>query len=205
MVKILGYGEDALTLWAMKEHIGEILKEFEDPTLTSDCLVFYRPSFGRSGGEGSAEFGEFDAIIASRKNIYLIESKWDNLSNNKKEELSLSEEQLVRHEVLTWYLTYWNKTYVGKWQKFVDGNIWYFTVKKKLPENKKTLLLVNLESILFRLLEHCKEFATSNNVKNILLYFHNGIKSKPPKRVNGKFVLISIDYSKAIEDNRVPL
>jgi hypothetical protein len=54
MVKILGYGEDTLTLWAMKEHIGKILKEFEDPTLSSDCLVFYRPSFGRSGGEDSA-------------------------------------------------------------------------------------------------------------------------------------------------------
>jgi hypothetical protein len=127
------------------------------------------------------------------------------LSNNKKEKLFLREEQLLRHEVLAWYLTYWNKSYLGKWQKFVDDNRGYFTLKKRLPENKKTLLLVNLESILNALLEHCKEFSTSNNVKNVLLYFHNGAKSKPPERVNREFVLIPIDYSKAIEDNRIPL
>jgi hypothetical protein len=64
---------------------------------------------------------------------------------------------------------------------------------------------VNLESILNGLLEHCTEFAKCDNVKNVLLYFHYGIKSKPPERVNGEFVLIPIDYRKAIENNRIPL
>ncbi len=65
MAEIFGYGEDALTLRLLMKQISFILGN-EDKTLLSDCLVFYRPSFGRSGGSKSAEFGEFDAIIASR-------------------------------------------------------------------------------------------------------------------------------------------
>ena len=77
----MGYGEDALTLWALKKQLTKILGTFKDSTDMVDCLVFYRPSFGRSGGPNSAEFGEFDAIVASKERIYLIESKWDNHSN----------------------------------------------------------------------------------------------------------------------------
>jgi hypothetical protein len=119
MLKILGYGEDALTLWLLKKQISSILGEFEDKTSPSDCLVFYRPSFGRSGGNRSAEFGEFDAIIASRENIYLVESKWDNLSEFSKDELFLRGEQVLRHEVFSWYLLRWNKKYRNDWQSFV--------------------------------------------------------------------------------------
>lgn len=75
MGKIFGYGEDALTLWLLKNQPHEILRQFNDEGKPSDCLVFYRPSFGRSGGPDSAEFGEFDAILASKENVYLIESK----------------------------------------------------------------------------------------------------------------------------------
>lgn len=63
MNETLGYGEDALTLWALEKHRSEILNKLDDQTTTSDCLVFFRPSFGRSGGKGSAEFGEFDSRI----------------------------------------------------------------------------------------------------------------------------------------------
>jgi hypothetical protein len=68
MVGIMGYGEDALTLWALKHQTAEILREFEDKTAPSDCLIFYLPSFGGNGGTKSAEFGEFDAILTSKKN-----------------------------------------------------------------------------------------------------------------------------------------
>jgi len=66
MTKILGYGEDALTLWALKNKLSISLNAFEDQTNPEDCIVFYRPSFGRSGGTLSAQFGEFDALVASR-------------------------------------------------------------------------------------------------------------------------------------------
>ena len=84
MCKILGYGEDALTLWALKHRTSDILESFQDQTAPSDCLIFYRPSFGRHSKEGSAVFGEFDAILVSSENIYLIESKWDNLRRFKR-------------------------------------------------------------------------------------------------------------------------
>ena len=64
MCKILGYGEDALTLWALKHRTSDILESFQDQTTPSDCLIFYRPSFGRHSKEGSAVFGEFDAMHA---------------------------------------------------------------------------------------------------------------------------------------------
>ena len=57
---ILGYGEDPLTFWALKSKLSNILEKLEDESEPSDCLIFYRPSFGRSGGAQRAEFGEFE-------------------------------------------------------------------------------------------------------------------------------------------------
>ena len=99
MGEIFGYGEDALTLWALKHHTSAILETFQDQTAPSNCIIFYRPSFGRSGGSKSAEFGEFDAILASSENVYLIESKWDNLSRFNKREITLRAEQKMRHRI----------------------------------------------------------------------------------------------------------
>ena len=119
MNKILGYGEDALTLWALRHHLTVILERFGDRTDPSECLIFYRPSFGRRSRKGSAVFGEFDAIVASPSNIFLIESKWDNLDKFKEEELVLREEQSLRHRIFAWYLTNWNENFRGKWERFV--------------------------------------------------------------------------------------
>ena len=55
MNEIFGYGEDAFTLWAFKKRISEILDKLNDHSSQSDCLIFFRPSFGRSGGKGSAQ------------------------------------------------------------------------------------------------------------------------------------------------------
>jgi hypothetical protein len=104
MGQIFGYGEDALTLWLLKNRPDEILKRYNDKTEPSGCRVFYRPSFGRNGGKDSAEFGEFDAILASKENVYLIESKWDNHRKDNQKELRLRDEQTTRHKVFRWYL-----------------------------------------------------------------------------------------------------
>jgi hypothetical protein len=208
MSELFGYGKDFLTLWALNEQLEIILRKFEDETAISDCLVFYRPSFGRSGGAGSAEFGEFDAIVASRENIYLIESKWDNLSNYKKERLILREEQLMRHKVFDWYLIHWSKKYVGKWQKFVDDNKENFIIGKKLPnvqEGKQCILATNLEFILCGLLDHCREFSSRTNIKNVLLFFYNSKFSTPPTEVNADFTLIPLDYSKKTKSNFIEI
>lgn len=209
MAKLLGYGEDFLTLWAVKERVGTILKKFGDHTPTSDCLAFYRPSFGRSGGKGSAEFGEFDAIIASRENIYLVESKWDNLNKYKKSKLFLRKEQLLRHEVFAWYLVNWNKKYLGQWQNFVDDHINALNaLEKKFPtyqRGRKKLLVTNLEFVLGKLIDHRKGFYSRANIKNVLFFFYNSEVSDPPTEVNVDFTLIPLDYSKKLEGNFIEL
>jgi hypothetical protein len=204
MVKILGYGEDAFTLWALKQHIPDILKRFRDGTAPSDCLIFYRPSFGRHRKESGAVFGEFDAIMVSSKNIYLIESKWDNLSEFNQDEVILREEQKLRHQIFSWYLTHWDKRYSDDWESFVKEQQHNFKFKGKTIAPKGSLLATNLEFILTKSIEHCKNFS-SDNIKNLLLFFYNSQKSKPPTKINKPFILIPIDYSKEIKGNFITL
>ena len=203
MNKILGYGEDALTLWALKHHVSKILEEYQDKTTLSDCLIFYRPSFGRHSKANSSVFGEFDAIIASKENIYLIESKWDNLTDFNKDELMLRDEQTLRHRIFSWYLIHWDSKYSNEWQTFMNEQQSDFEFKNKTVAPKNSLLARNLEAILNELKEHCKNIS-SNNIKNVLLFFHNS-KNKPPTKTDEGFKPIPIDYSKEIKGNFVTL
>jgi hypothetical protein len=205
MTKILGYGEDAFTLWALKQHASKILNEFQDKTTISDCLIFYRPSFGRHSKASGSVFGEFDAIIASKENIYLIESKWDNLTEFNDTEFVLREEQTLRHEIFSWYLTHWNKKYFNNWQTFINEHQNDFKFKNKTIAPKDSLLAKNLEFILSKLQEHCGSLLSENNIKNVLLFFFNAEKSKPPLKTNSTFKLIPINYNREIRDNFVTL
>jgi hypothetical protein len=202
--KILGYGEDSFTLWALKQPISRILGEFQDKTAPSECLIFYRPSFGRRGRKDGSIFGEFDAIIVSSENIYLIESKWDKFGEFKKKDLMLDNEQELRHQIFAWYLTHWNKKYSRNWDKFIREQQHDFKFKRKTIAQKDTQLATNLEFILTKCIECCNKI-TFSNIKNILLFFHNGQKSKPPIEINKTFKLIPIDYSKEIIGNFINL
>jgi hypothetical protein len=204
MSRRVGYGEDALTLWALQHRIDDILREFKDNTAPDDCLVYYRPSFGRSGGEGSAEFGEFDAVIASRMNFYLIESKWDNGTKSGKETLTLRREQILRHNIFEWYLNHWGSKYSGNWQAFVDEEGKNFRFGKKMAP-AGSLLARNLESILSSLLEHCTICTAQNNVEDVLLFFYNAKNSRPLTDTNSMFRLVNIEYGKAFPDRFVTL
>jgi len=204
MSKILGYGEDALTFWALKRRISIILNHFKDASSPSDCLVFYRPSFGRRARENSSVFGEFDAIIASPQNIYLVESKWDNLVEAKKDEFVIRKEQLMRHQILTWYLTHWKKKYSNKWADFIEEQQSTFNFGRKTVAPANSLLAKNLEFVLDKLLEHCGTFSSENDVKNILLFFYRG-KSRAPLKISKAFTLIAIDYGKEAPRNFISL
>lgn len=207
MCKILGYGEDALTLWALKHRTSDILESFQDQTAPSDCLIFYRPSFGRHSKGGSAVFGEFDAILVSSENIYLIESKWDNLLRFKKDEIILDKEQKLRHRIFSWYITHWDKKYCNNWESFVKEHQYEFQKKFRRKNIAPTgsLLATNLEFILNKLLEHCKRFSSRDNIKNVLVFFYNKEKYTPPSTINRAFKLVSIDYSQEITGNFVTL
>ena len=112
MSRIIGYGEDFLTFWAVTERLDLILKQLGDSTDPADCLLIYRPSFGRRGRK-RAEFGEFDAIILTLETAYLVESKWDKskMPNNV---LQLDNVQIFRHEIFRWYHDNWKGGVLGQ-------------------------------------------------------------------------------------------
>lgn len=203
-MKIIGYGEDALTLWALKQRISRILEKFQDKTPISECLIFYRPSFGRHSKANSSVFGEFDAIISSKENIYLIESKWDNLTEFHNDEFILREEQTLRHRVFLWYLTHWNKKFLGNWQAFINECQNDFQIENKTIAPKDSLLSRNLEFILNKIQERCESISESN-IKNVLLFFFNAESSKPPTKTNDSFRLIPIKYHEETNSNFVAL
>jgi len=213
MNEILGYGEDALTYWALKERLSEILKKLDDSSNPSDCLVFFRPSFGRRGGEGRAEFGEFDAILASSQNVYLIESKWDNSSQNEEAEIKLAEAQIRRHKIFAWYLKNWNtQKYSGNWEKFKNDFESNFTSTGNFPHKRiaptGSRLAKDLEFVLNKLQEHGKKFSCEyRKPRNVLLYFY-GNKSKEISKVTAEdlnFEVVNINYSRYVSGNFITL
>lgn len=207
MCNIFGYGEDALTFWALKDRLTDILKALKDQNAPSDCLVFFRPSFGRRGGTGTAEFGEFDAILVTSKSVYLVESKWDGLTRwDEGARILLGDAQKLRHQVFSWYLMHWDAKYSSDWRSFTrDYNTEFQSRFDKKLARAGRLLAQNLEIILMRINEHCGKLKPEN-VKNVILFFYNKErKSSPPSKVPENFSLVSLDYSQVIEGHFVVL
>lgn len=205
---MLGYGEDAFTFWALERYLSKILEKLNDRTEPSNCLTFFRPSFGRSG---VAEFGEFDAILASSQNVYLIESKWDRFLRNKRSEIAVPTEQVLRHRIFSWYLQNWNtEKYSGDWEKLANDLQSDFA--KNFPDKKiplaRSRLAQDLESVLNRLQKHCERFSCEyRKPSNVLLYFH-GDKSVEISRVLAEdlnFEVVNIDYSQYATGNFISL
>src|SRR5690242_6627988 len=114
-MKIVGYGEDALSLWALKHRLSALLSHLGDDSDLQGILVFLRPSFGRRGSSSFAEsavadspqFGEFDAIVRSPRGIYLIETKWNRSSGLEGGTAVLQQKQVFRHKVFRAYVNAW--------------------------------------------------------------------------------------------------
>jgi len=189
-MKIIGYAEDSLTLWALSNKLDQILAKLRDNTAKSDCVVFYRPSFGRKGGNRSSEFGEFDAIIGTHKYTYLIESKWDGLKNLPEYIVKLSDVQIRRHIVFSWYFQEWRKVKSNDWREFSESIRGEFTKHfsgKPVPQ-ANTILANNLSFILNKLTPF------SGKTKNILFFFHRSI-AKPRVLINhDSFDCIHLKY-----------
>lgn len=211
MNEILGYGEDAFTLWAFKRHISQILNRLNDQSNSSNCLIFFRPSFGRRGGKESAQFGEFDSILASSENIYLIESKWDNFSENKDDIIILDKEQVLRHKIFSWYYMNWDARQNSNWGEF--SNILQDDFIRNFPDRKiapvGSLLAKNLEFVLKKLQAHGKNFSCRyRKPKNVLLYFYDRNISREIRRVTAgdvNFEVVNIDYGQYILGNFITL
>ena len=125
-MKITGYGEDALTYWALCHQPGAILKRFGDESDPSEIVLYFRPSFGRRGNPplaardvaSNSQFGEFDAIIGSPHGVYLIEAKWKPSSYADGGVVVLRPEQVFRHKVFRAYLEAWRAHPHATWAEF---------------------------------------------------------------------------------------
>jgi len=53
--------------------------------------------------------------------------------------------------------------------------------------------------------KHSGKFSSANNIKNVLLFFYNKKRSKPPTKISRGFNLVPVDYSQDIENNFIAL
>lgn len=120
--RVLGCGEDTLTLWALTKQTGAFLNALHDDSSVSETTVFLRPSFGRGRRVRSAgavaEFGELDGIVRTRQAIYLVEAKCARSGELVDDPVVLRDVQTRRHEVLRAYLESWRETAPHDWKSF---------------------------------------------------------------------------------------
>jgi hypothetical protein len=169
--RLLSYGEDALTLWAVTERLDLILGKLGDNSDPSDCIIFYRPSFGRD------QYGEFDAIVITPEKTYLVESKWDGSGDLSK---GLEEHQIRRHKILRWYHDNWKGELGDDWDEFARKNnpafkkkFTYF-VKEKGKRVKKSKYIPSSSDLLGQNLQTILEYIRRRDLRDILIFFHRG-------------------------------
>lgn len=207
-MEIRGYGEDALTLWALKNKLPEILKELDDKSSLLECKALFRPSFGRRGGENSAQFGEFDFILMSKDQLYLGESKWHRSSENIANGfLALREEQLLRHKIFRFYVEEWAFGYYTSWPEFEKtARIRFQTLGINKPiAPAESLLMENLKTVLNVVKQH---FEKPPSIKNVLLYLYYGSATYLLPKSAGlglDFAVVNIDCSDGVSENFVAL
>jgi len=137
-------------------------------TVSGDFCLAFAPNYG-----------EFDAIVVSPGAAYLIESKWDK-SNMPNEVLELKRAQMLRHEILAWYIENWAE---GDWDEFRRSHNQVFEQKfgKAIPPSQ-SLLGQNLRTILTAI--------RGRKLRNVLLYFYT---HQLPKMVTD-FEIVTIQY-----------
>lgn len=205
-MQMLGYGEDALTLWAIQNKLSVILQAVNDSSDPSTCQVFFRPSFGRRGGDDSPQFGEFDFIILSKGQLLLGESKWDKSSEKLRDGvLQLRDEQKLRHRILKFYVEEWAFGSYSSWREFADKarvKLQLSGIAKPLaPEN--SLLAYNLQTVLRVIKKH---YPSLPDIRNVLLYLYNGATvEQPPEKASEGFELVLIDYSRDAFDHFIKI
>ena len=110
-----------------------------------------------------AEFGEFDSILLTDENAYLIESKWDG-NGQRKHRVNLDKTQVKRHNIFAWYLNNWiDKT---DWDQFIADKSEEFT--HLFPENK----IAPTSSILKKNLVEVMSQVGKKTLNNVLMYFY---------------------------------
>lgn len=189
------YGEDPLTYWALRTRLDVILSQLHDTFDPNEATVFYRPSFGRRGSKTTdsprAEFGEFDAILATSNAIYPIEAKWTASSEAQETAVTIRPVQITRHRIFEWYLAHYAECDLPSWDRFVeicDSDFRAtFPGKKIAPPGSK--LACNTEFVLRQLIP------SSTITVDVLLYLHP--QDLPPATLVApdSFTLVNIPFT----------
>ncbi len=196
MVGIIGYGEDALTFWALKNRLAEILGKLGDESKQSDCTVFYRPSFGR-GGSRTANFGEFDGIVSTKTCVYLIESKWEGSAKSSKK-VWLSKAQLNRHAIFKEYFDKWDSS-VGIPSLTASASEFLTSVDDRKLVSEKDELAKHLEFVLSRTAEE-SDGCARKDLRNVLLLLHRQDEEPCPLLIPENFgPVVTIKCSPSID------
>jgi hypothetical protein len=204
-MKLLGYGEDALTLWALTSRRHDVLLALGDTSDPDRCTLIYRPSFGRKGGPTSSQFGEFDFILGTPNALYLGEAKWDKSPELKEHPIRLRDEQAERHQVFAVYY----RTWIGRPQwsvsDFFEASRARFVIEhldKPTPPGGSTLAR-NLISILRVCADSTKG---ADSIRNVLLVTDSsgGLKLSPGDAPED-FVLVCINAAESLKDGLIPL
>lgn len=205
-MEILAYGEDALTLWALTNKLPAILQTLKDSSDPSRCQIFFRPSFGRSGGESSSQFGEFDFMLLAAQRLYLGESKWQRSTEKIKDGvLDLRKEQLLRHTLFKFYVEEWAFGNYSSWHEFeseAQPKLRLMGIVKPIaPE--RSLLAANLQTVLRIIKQY---YAGLPVVRNLLLFLHNDMRvGDIPHKAGRDFEVVPLDYAEAAFENLIRL
>jgi hypothetical protein len=156
----------------LKENIEYILSELEE-SKPEECTFYYRPLFGKEWN-----YGEFDAIIITPENAYLIGSKRDSNSNPSSK---IRKSQTILHKILAWYQKNWKGGTDEEWNAFCDEHQEEFQDKfkgKSIPkidsQGNETRLIKNLRIVL--------EDIGNRAIKDILIIYHKD--GKPEIHLN---------------------
>ena len=187
--KVIGYGEDALTYWALTTKLKEVLQELGDSSKPAKTLLFYRPSFGR----GRNCFGEFDAILGTPNAVYLIESKWQGSAeyNRASHLISIECVQKQRHRIFRWYLTQWRNSVGVSWAEFREKYSNRFTKRfedKSIPHGKS-----NLAKSLQEVLGQLADF--DGPVTDVCLFFKSSETDPTPTVKPSHFQCVEMFYN----------
>ena len=195
MAEIIGYGEDALTIWALlnEDVIKMILvkagvkKNKSHDRQIPKMKIFYRPSFGRN----EKCLGECDAIIGTDTKIFFVECKWTKSKENTSLGIKLDKGQIERNKMLIKYSKmYFENPEDAKKQIMSDKGI----------KGEKTQLWDSFNYVLSKLKNDIGRVALQkqDTFRSLLVVFtdKSNIKNKKTNPVDG-FTTIHIDLARA--------
>ncbi len=200
-MQLYGYGEDALTIYALQNRIESILSKLADNSDPHNRKMIYRPSFGRGRG---GSFGEFDFLIATPKTIYLGESKWIGSKELRKRarEIILDETQIKRHQTFEKYRSEWvhcKALYMResdspfKWSDFLGSVATRNALDDLVLPQSGSKLAANIMTYMDMIDE--SQGGTAGEVRHVILFIEAGFQydelSVPPS-----FEFVHIDCSK---------